>query len=275
MNDPRASISDTYRVLLFSLLMFLIVVLPLVVGSFFTGYTYSLVVTFLFFGSFLLMYLLPLYFVRWEGGESIEELGVSMNDNTIRDLLIGGIAGIVSAGLVVAFASLGGVLRPASQITADLIMSEIIITVPVAFFEELCYRGYMMTRMARAWGLVPGILVSSLIFSLFHFSWWVPIGVVPIPLIILFTTNLMLGGIVLGLAYYLSGKNLWAPIGFHFMWNMIAYVMFPIYPRDYAYLPEIFQIEWGVTSILGFTLGAILLWFSYSYIVKPEVEKLE
>ncbi|MBD3406408.1 MAG: CPBP family intramembrane metalloprotease [Candidatus Lokiarchaeota archaeon] len=263
---------NIYRVILFSLLMFIIVLLPVSASFIFTGESYNLIVTLLFFGSFILMYILPLYFVRWEGGNSIEELGVGMDDNTVRDLFIGGLTGIIASGFVVIFAYLGGTLRPVSQITTDLIISQIIITTPVAFFEELCYRGYMMTRMARLGGPIFGILLSSILFSLFHFSWWIPLGTVPPHMILLFTTNLLLGGIVLGLSYYLSGEKLWAAIGFHFMWNMIAYIMFPIYPREFAYLPEIFQIEWGIISILGFLLGAVIIWFVYSSLIQKESE---
>ncbi|MHA1908495.1 MAG: CPBP family intramembrane glutamic endopeptidase, partial [Candidatus Thorarchaeota archaeon] len=174
---------------------------------------------------------------------------------------VGLLAGALASALVVIIAwAFGGDLRPSLEITGDLIASEIIITVPTAFFEELAYRGYLMPRMAKLWGRGKGIIISSLFFSLLHFAWWAPLGSVPIHLVILFTFNIMLGGIVLSLSYFMSGEKLWVPIGFHFSWNMIAYILFPTYPRVSVNLPEIFQIEWGITTILGFLFGLSVLW---------------
>lgn len=84
-------------------------------------------------------------------------------------------------------------------------------------------------------------------------------GSVPYLLVAIFAFNMFLGGVVLGLTYYLSGNRLWAPIAFHFVWNMIAYVLFPVYPHTSVAAPELFQIEWGVSTIPGFLLGFLVL----------------
>jgi membrane protease YdiL (CAAX protease family) len=176
-------------------------------------------------------------------------------------LIIGSIAALVSVLLITGIAFVfGGELRSAASIDADFIANEIIITAPIAFFEELCYRGYLTPRSVELWGKAKGIMFSSLFFSILHFSWWSPLGSVPIHLIIIFTFNLFLGGIVLSLSYYLSGKRLWVPIGFHFGWNMLGYILFPTYPLDPVTSPEIFQFEWGITTPFGFLLGLSLIW---------------
>lgn len=154
----------------------------------------------------------------------------------------------------------GGSLRPAAEIDADLIANEILLTIPVAVVEELTHRGYLMTRIERLSGRTIAIMGTSIWFALLHFGWWLPLGSVPWHLILIFTFNLTLGGIVLGLSYYLSGNRLWVPIGFHFAWNVVAFVLFPIFPHDPVLMPEIFQIEWGLTTILGFLLGLSLVW---------------
>lgn len=258
MSDDRL-----LRVIAFSGLMLLIVMMsPILILPFVGTDMYGLVGTSLFFLTFGLFYFVVYVFVRWEGGSSIGELGANIEDRQLfPHLSIGLLAGSIGAGVVVLIAAvLGGNLRPFSQITGDLILSEILITVPTAFFEELAYRGYMMPRMVDLWGKGTGIIVSSLIFALLHFGWWTPLGTVPLHLVLIFTINLTLGGIVLSLSYFLSGNKLWVPIGFHFAWNMIAYLLFPSYPRDYVYLPELFQIEWGLTSIIGFLLGLSVIW---------------
>ncbi|MHA1883118.1 MAG: lysostaphin resistance A-like protein [Candidatus Thorarchaeota archaeon] len=274
MNESRPS--KLVLVIAFSVVMFLIVQMyPVLTAPFKDTELYGLVGTSLFFINFFLMYMTLVVFLKWEGVENIGDLGLKIEEpKAFPHLMIGAIAGTVGAVIVVIFAIIyGGDLRPAAEITGDLVTSQIIITVPVALFEELCYRGYLMPRMSELWGRGAGILVSSLFFALLHFSWWfttdaqsqVVLAVPPL-LIILFTFNLMLGGIILSLSYYWSGERLWVPIGFHFMWNMLAYIVFPVYPRDSVVSPEIFQIEWGITTILGFIFGLSLIWMLLSFL---------
>ena len=100
-------------------------------------------------------------------------------------------------------------------------------------------------------------------------------GSVTADLILLFSFNLFLGGLVLGLSYYASGERLWVAIAFHFAWNIMAYVLFPIFPAEPVSMPAIFQIEWGATTIAGFLFGLSVLW-SLLHLVssqKPIVKK--
>ncbi|RDE12383.1 MAG: hypothetical protein C4K47_08175 [Candidatus Thorarchaeota archaeon] len=249
------------RVVLFSLVMLLAVELsPLVAAALYGSDMYDVANTLLFFGTFVLMYFAAVIFVRWEGGRSVTELGLTIGSRTNLMLTVGAVSGMVAAGFVVLIALLfGGQLRPASEITSDLLVGEVIITIPVAVFEELCYRGYLMSRMTDLWGLPTGIIISSLVFSLLHFNWWLPLGFVPYHLVAIFTFNMFLGGIVLGLSYHLSGNKLWAPIAFHFVWNIIAYILFPVYPSVPVVAPELFQIEWGLSTMPGFLLGLLVL----------------
>ena len=250
------------RVILFGLIMLLIIEMGPIVMSFFSGDMRALVGTGLFFLTFLLKYLTVLGFLQWEGKSSISSLGVDLEDKKLLPhLVIGCISAIASILLIASFALLfGGDLRPLADIDPDLITNEIIIAVPTAFFEELCYRGYFTPRAVDLWGRTKGIVFTSILFSLSHFSWWSPLGSVPIHLIVLFTINLFIGGVVLSLSYYLSGERLWVPIGFHFGWNLLGYLIFLNFPFDSVILPEIFQLEWGITTPLGFILGLSLIW---------------
>ncbi|MFW9769482.1 MAG: lysostaphin resistance A-like protein [Candidatus Thorarchaeota archaeon] len=248
------------KLIIFMGLNFLIVLMAPLSGVFFTGEMYQLVGTLVFFLTFILMYTLTWVFVVWDGGKSISELGIDFYDNTYSHIIIGAIAGTAASVLVVALALFGGgQLRPIADITGDLIMNQVIITVPTALFEELVHRGYILTRLENLSGRRTAIILSSVFFSLLHFSWWASPGF-PLHLILLFSFNLFLGGVALSLSYYWSGRRLWVPIAFHFMWNMIAYPLFPSFPRETVVMPEVFQIEWGVTTILGFLFGISLLW---------------
>lgn len=258
MNEDRET--NFLKLVIFMGLNFLIVMMAPVVNVLFTGELYQLAGTLVFFLTFILMYTITWAFVIWDGGKYISELGIDFDDDTVPHIFIGAIAGVAASVMVLVFALVGGgQLRPVEQITADLIMNQIIITVPTAVFEELVHRGYILTRMEDLTGRRSAIILSSVFFSLLHFSWWASPGF-PIHLIILFSVNLFLGGVLLSLSYYWSGKKLWVPIAFHFMWNMVAYLTFPQFPREPVITPEIFQIEWGVTTIVGFLFGISLLW---------------
>ena len=258
MNEDRQT--KWLKLILFMTIIVLIFLMGPVVSILFTGELYQLAGTLVFFGTFFLLYAITWAFVIWDGGRNISELGMKFENDTVPHIVIGAIVGILASVLVIVFAVVGGGhLRPFEQITADLILNQIIITAPTAVFEELAHRGYILTRMEDLTGRRYAILLSSIFFSLGHFSWWAGPGF-PIHLIILFSINLFLGGVLLSLSYYWSGKKLWVPIAFHFMWNMVAFLMFPRFPLDPVIMPEIFQIEWGVTTIIGFLFGISILW---------------
>jgi membrane protease YdiL (CAAX protease family) len=243
--------------------MLLIIELPHVASMPFQGtQMYDVVGSVLSLLSFPLMYLAVIVSLKQEGKSDIEELGLRVDDQTVfPHIVVGAIAATLAVGLVYALALFfGGDVRDLSVITSDELASVVMIAVPVAFLEELCYRGYMMTRMESLWGQTRGILFSSLFFSLVHFNWWSPLGSVPVHLIALFSMNMFLGGVVLGFSYYLSGRKLWVPIAYHFVWNVISYTLFPVFPNDPVSNPELFQIEWGVVSLLGFLFGLSIIW---------------
>ncbi len=256
--------SDTLRVISFAMVLFLIILmneLTTYLTASMDAMTRGLIGTTVFFGNFLLMYLALVVFLRWENGGDVAELGIQFDQRTITHLVVGTIAGCVAVLLVYSIALFfGGDLRPAVEINADLIAGEVMITAPVALFEELSYRGYFMTRMERVTGRNIAIVGSSIWFSLLHFGWWIPIGSVPLHLAMIFTFNMFLGGVVLALGYYFSGNRLWVPIAFHFAWNMLAYILFPVFPRETVVMPEVFQVEWGITTIPAFILGLSLIW---------------
>jgi membrane protease YdiL (CAAX protease family) len=86
------------------------------------------------------------------------------------------------------------------------------------FGEEIIWRGFLMSRVAgllgdgkRAW--VAALLISSVVFGLLHF-YQGPSGVV--------MTGL--SGLLLGLLFLLSGRNLWLPILTHGLLNTISFL---------------------------------------------------
>ena len=76
------------------------------------------------------------------------------------------------------------------------------------FAEEIFFRGFMFAGMRDRWGLLAGVLVSSLVFALFHMSLST---LVPIALM----------GAVFALLYERAG-SLWPCIALHAIVNLIG-----------------------------------------------------
>lgn len=93
----------------------------------------------------------------------------------------------------------------------ELIIAIIIMAFLPAVFEETYFRGAMQRTMEKWWqSPVGAIVISSLIFSLVHFS------------IYLFLSRFLLG-LALGIMFYLT-RNIWVSIVAHFLNNAIAVV---------------------------------------------------
>lgn len=80
----------------------------------------------------------------------------------------------------------------------------------VAIVEEFVFRGYLLNMMAEHLTIPLAILLTSLGFALIHlsndhFTW-------------LSFCNLTLGGALMALLYF-KYDSLYAPIGFHWLWN--------------------------------------------------------
>lgn len=247
------------RILLFVLVILLINASPDALSSPFEGNTYALVRETVALLTFPMTYLALLAFINWEKSGLITDLGLQDDGEVPIHLMIGGVAGLVGVLIVALIAFIfGGDLSSGTDV--DRILSVVVMAIPVSVLEELSYRGYLMSRMDSLWGKRVAVFLSSVIFSLSHYDWWTPLGVISNQQILLFSINIFLGGIVLGSSYYLTERRLWVSIGFHFAWNIAAFSLFPIYPLDPVENPELFQIEWGITTIIGFLVGLAIIW---------------
>ncbi|MEQ8945954.1 MAG: type II CAAX endopeptidase family protein [Balneola sp.] len=95
-----------------------------------------------------------------------------------------------------------------------------------AFGEEICFRGYLMTRVAQLFNKGPqawiiSLVLTSILFGYGHtdqgVSGWVQEG---------------LSGLFLGILYLATGKNLVVPIVSHGISNTLAFIMmyYGVYP---------------------------------------------
>jgi membrane protease YdiL (CAAX protease family) len=87
----------------------------------------------------------------------------------------------------------------------------------VAFSEELIMRGYILNNLMQSMNKYVALVISSLIFAIFH----------------MFNPNIdtvsfisiILAGLLLGVSY-IHTKNLWFPIALHFSWNFFQGTVF-------------------------------------------------
>lgn len=93
----------------------------------------------------------------------------------------------------------------------DLLFSLLVMALAPAIFEEVFFRGGLQQMMTKATGkAVVSIVVTSLIFSAIHFSFY---G---------FLSRFALS-IVLGILF-VESKNIWVPILAHFLNNAVAVI---------------------------------------------------
>ena len=84
--------------------------------------------------------------------------------------------------------------------------ASIIVLAPL--IEEILFRGILLQRWSVKWGILPGILVSSMVFGCLHFN----------------SIGLINFGLVMALLY-LRSKTLFLPIIFHALNNLVAVMM--------------------------------------------------
>ena len=147
----------------------------------------------------------------------------------------------------------------------------------VALYQEFMYRGYLLSYYMQEMPVWWAVILTSLLFGLMHMinRSFNAMGMV----------NVILLGIMLGLLR-LRGKNLWAPIGVHFLWNFVQGPVFGFSVSGSPRMHGIFLI-WlhGNAKLTGGTFGPngsvvtlfILLavngWLGYRYFFAKRIRE--
>src|SRR5205085_9678359 len=87
----------------------------------------------------------------------------------------------------------------------------LVMAVLPALGEELIFRGLIGRGLLARWGVVAGVLWTSVLFGLVHLNPAQAIAVIPI-------------GVILHFVYLTTG-SFWAPVLLHFLNNAFAAVM--------------------------------------------------
>lgn len=102
--------------------------------------------------------------------------------------------------------------------------------------EEILFRGFVLQRWSVKWGIVPGVITSSLIFGLLHFN----------------SLGLFNFGLVMAILY-LRTNTLFVPIILHALNNFIAvgveFSLFRLSEKTTIYTLEQIQSSWWLGLI--------------------------
>jgi membrane protease YdiL (CAAX protease family) len=136
----------------------------------------------------------------------------------LGDLILGAAVAATQMCFVVAIEWAAGWLsigRPSATVLIKGLLDasfSVVLFGAVALGEELIFRGYVQTNLREGAGLPVALVVSSVLFGLFHA---LNPNVTRLGLL-----NIALAGVVLGYGYAVTG-NLWLPIAYHFGWNLV------------------------------------------------------
>ncbi len=154
--------------------------------------------------------ILVFLFVRFIDDERFIRIGLNIK-NKFWDIIIGLLFGLIatSGGYIILLLQKEIEFIQVEFIPQKMIMSFVIFLI-VAFTEEIFFRGYILRNLLYSFNKYASLIISSLIFALFH-------GLNPNINLITFS-SLFLAGLSLGITYIYT-KNLWFPIALHFSWN--------------------------------------------------------
>lgn len=90
-------------------------------------------------------------------------------------------------------------------------------------FEELIFRGALLYIAIRKIGTTRAVLLSAILFGVFH---WVNLGIWgnPVPMIYIFVLT-FIWGIMFALAFAWT-QSLYLPVGLHFGWNLFNILVY-------------------------------------------------
>jgi membrane protease YdiL (CAAX protease family) len=218
---------------------------------------------------------LPLTYLfrRFLDKDTMVSLGFDRKPGWWKEILGGLVLGYLLMALIFLLEWAAGWLQvygfvwqaQSSSATALTLLGYVIILGLGAYWEELSFRGYILQNLNLDWAAIVALVASSILFGLFH-------GLNP-NVTWLGLLNIFLAGVVLAICY-LTTRQLWLPIAFHFSWNFFQgpIFSFPIsgVSTGGLLLTEIkgnplitggpFGPEAGLIGTFALVMGLLILW---------------
>lgn len=142
-------------------------------------------------------------------------LGFYLDGEAVGESVRGLLLGIGTAAAAVAVMAAAGVVRwtadagTAAGVVREGVWALGFLAVPAAA-EEALFRGYPLQALARSWGPLPALVVTSVGFGVLHLA---NPGITAVALV-----NLVVAGAFLGVVYLRTGSLWWATAA-HLGWN--------------------------------------------------------
>ncbi len=169
--------------------------------------TQHLILNFL---GFLPMIFIVFIFRKYVDNQSIKSMGFSLK-NRLVDFVMGFAIAIVVIGFgTFILNALNFIEITSFQFDSYSLSVSFLLFVIVALNEELLFRAYILNNLMSSMNKYYALLLSSVIFSLFHS--------LNFNLSLIAIVNLILAGILLGSTYIFT-KNIWFPVSLHLFWN--------------------------------------------------------
>ncbi len=210
--------------------------------------------------------------LRYAHQSGLADLGLGLRLATLRELalsILWGAAGVVLTVGPLLLTGLGEIVPAATKIRGPVGLSVLLVLLFIAAVgEELFMRGYAFQTLIQPLHLMGALLLTSGVFAFLH---WANPGANEYTIV-----NTFLAGCALGMLFVVR-RNLWAPIGAHFGWNLatilfglnVSGLSMPIVPYTVAWRIDPLWTggQYGPEGGLACTiaLGLLILLESFLY----------
>lgn len=176
--------------------------------------------------------LLTWYFLK-RAGISFKDLGFKVSFNQFLQAFV--LGGIFIALAFVTFGILDLIETTPLPFNGSEFLMVTLFLLVAALCEEIIFRGFFMKMMQKYIGVFWAVILSSLIFSLFH--------VFNPNVTIVGLLEIFLAGIAMAYAYFKTG-NIWFVTVMHFAWNYVQTLLgFNVSGQDFYSFLEFSKIE--------------------------------
>jgi uncharacterized protein len=158
----------------------------------------------------LLVFVLTFVFRRWIDRKSFVSLGLDIGGHLAEAAAGGSLAIFIIGASSLILKGTGDLKWMDIIFDPKSIFMALGTLVLAAVFEELIFRGYILTNLLNSFPRWPALLISALVFMLFH---WTSDGLFPM-------INMFIMGMIMGLNYTYT-RNLWFSISFHICWKFL------------------------------------------------------
>ncbi len=159
------------------------------------------------------------------GGESFSALGLVPSSRRGLQFLAGFIPAAILAGVyfVIIVLSLDAKVNVNETYSFLEFANGSWWTLRSVLYEEFLFRGALLVLVIKHIGAIRGLVLSSVIFGIYHWFSYNVIGDVAQ----MISTFLITGAGGLAFAYaYFKTRSLYLPVGLHFGWNLITITIF-------------------------------------------------